>query len=92
MVPARQALELWTRGVAKELGPRGIRVNAVAPGAIDTDETPREETLRQAFIDLTALGRLGTPQDIAAAVRFLASDEAAFITGSVLVVSGGYRL
>ncbi len=89
---SKAALELWTRGAAKELGPRGIRVNAVAPGAIDTDEAPREETLRQAFIDLTALGRLGTPQDIAAAVRFLASDEAAFITGSVLVVSGGYRL
>lgn len=89
---SKAALELWTRGAAKELGPRGIRVNAVAPGAIDIEEAPRDESLRQAFIDLTALGRLGTPKDIAAAVRFLASDAAAFITGTVLVVSGGYRL
>ena len=89
---SKAALELWTRGAAKELGPQGIRVNAVSPGAIDISDAPRHETLRQAFIELTALGRLGTPVDIAAAVRFLASESASFITGETLVVSGGYRL
>ena len=89
---SKAALELWTRGMAKELGPRGIRVNAVAPGAIDIDDAPRSPELRQRFLDATALDRLGTPGDIAAAVRFLASDQAAFITGEVLTVSGGYRL
>ncbi|MFK7765117.1 MAG: SDR family NAD(P)-dependent oxidoreductase [Roseobacter sp.] len=89
---SKAAVDLWTKAAAKELGPKGIRVNAVAPGAIDTDEAPRPQDLRQAFLDLTALDRLGTPQDIAAAVRFLLSDAASFITGEVLVVSGGYRL
>lgn len=89
---SKAALELWTRAAAKEMGPLGIRVNAVSPGAIDIEDAPRAEDLRQAFTDMTALGRLGTPQDIAGAVRFLASDAASFITGEVLVVSGGYRL
>ncbi|WP_420013680.1 SDR family NAD(P)-dependent oxidoreductase [Tateyamaria sp.] len=89
---SKAALELWTRGIAKELGPRGIRVNAIAPGAIDVEDADRPEALRQLFIDATALGRLGTPKDIAATVRFLASEHAAFITGEVLTVSGGYRL
>lgn len=78
--------------MAKELGPRGIRVNAIAPGAIDVENAPRSAETRQMFIDDTALGRLGTPEDIAAAVSFLASDAARFITGEVLTVSGGYRL
>lgn len=89
---SKAALELWTRAAAKEMGPKGIRVNAVSPGAIDIDDAPREQALRQAFIDLTALGRLGTPEDIARAVRFLSSDAASFVTGEVLAVSGGYRL
>lgn len=89
---SKAALELWTRAAAKEMGPKGIRVNAVSPGAIDIDDAPRDAALRQAFIDMTALGRLGTPQDIAKAVRFLCSDAASFLTGEVLVVSGGYRL
>ena len=89
---SKAALNLWTRAMAKELGPRGIRVNAVAPGAITTPETPRPADLQQAFLAETALGRLGRPQDVARAVRFLASDAASFITGEVLTVSGGYRL
>lgn len=89
---SKAALNTWTRGVAKELGPRGIRVNAVAPGAINIPEAPREAELTQKFVDLTALGRIGAPQDIANAVRFLASDAASFITGEVITVSGGYRL
>jgi NAD(P)-dependent dehydrogenase (short-subunit alcohol dehydrogenase family) len=89
---SKAALNLWTRAMANELGPRGIRVNAVAPGAIDVEDAPRDPALRKRFVDATALDRLGTPQDIAAAVRFLASDAAGFITGEVLTVSGGYRL
>ncbi|MFT7441298.1 MAG: 3-oxoacyl-[acyl-carrier protein] reductase, partial [Sulfitobacter sp.] len=89
---SKAALNLWTRAMAKELGPRGIRVNAVAPGAINIAENPRPETLTELFVKDTALGRIGTPQDIAGAVRFLASADASFITGEVLTVSGGYRL
>lgn len=89
---SKAALELWTRGAARELGARGIRINAVAPGAIDIPSSARDDSLKQAFIDMTALGRMGTPGDIAGVVRFLLSDAAAFITGEVLTVSGGYRL
>lgn len=78
--------------MAKELGPLGIRVNAVAPGAIDTSDKPRPEDLAALFIKDTALGRLGTPQDVARVIRFLAGEDAGFLTGEVLTVSGGYRL
>lgn len=89
---SKAALNLWTRAMAKELGPKGIRVNAVAPGATNIPEAPRSAELTQLFVDQTALGRIGVPEDIAPAVRFLASDAARFITGEVLAVSGGYRL
>lgn len=89
---SKAALNLWTRGMAKELGPRGIRVNAVAPGAVNIPEDPRPDDLTELFVRETALGHLARPEDIAAAVRFLASDAAASITGEVLTVSGGYRL
>ena len=80
-----------TRSLAMELAPSGIRVNCVAPGVIDTDmvQVLGEETLR-ALAEQTPLGRLGTPEDIAAAVAFLASDEAGFITGQVLTADGGF--
>ena len=89
---SKAALNLWTRGMAKELGDRQIRVNAVAPGAINIPEQPRSPELTALFVQETALGRIGTPEDIARAVRFLASENAGFITGEVLTVSGGYRL
>lgn len=89
---SKAAVNTWTRGLAKTLGPRGIRVNAVAPGAIEREESPRPPELVRAFVEMTALGRVGAPEDIARVVRFLASDEAAFITGEILTVSGGYRL
>lgn len=89
---SKAALNLWTKAMAKELGPEGIRVNAVAPGAINVPEAPRSEELTQIFVKDTALGRIGTPDDIAKAVRFLASEEASFITGEILTVAGGYRL
>lgn len=89
---SKAALEAWTRGMAKELGPRGIRVNAVAPGAVNIAEAPRDRQLTEAFTDATALGRLAEASDIADAVHFLASEKARSITGEVLTVSGGYRL
>ncbi|MGN6379538.1 MAG: 3-oxoacyl-[acyl-carrier-protein] reductase [Gaiellales bacterium] len=79
-----------TKSLAKELGGRGIRVNAIAPGYIATDITaglPEQAT--EAILASTPLGRLGTPADVAAAVRFLVSDAAGFITGDVLAVDGG---
>ncbi len=89
---SKAALNLWTHAMAKELGPAGIRVNAVAPGAINIPEAPRSEELTALFVKETALGRAGKPEDIAKVVRFLASDAASFITGEVLSVTGGYRL
>lgn len=80
-----------TRSLAMELAPSGIRVNCVAPGVIDTDmvQVLGQDTLRDLAAQ-TPLGRLGTPEDIAAAVAFLASDEASFITGQVLTADGGF--
>ncbi|MFT6023945.1 MAG: 3-oxoacyl-[acyl-carrier protein] reductase [Ascidiaceihabitans sp.] len=89
---SKAALNLWTRAMAKELGPDGIRVNGVAPGAINVSEKPRPPELTALFVNETALGRIGEPEDIARVVRFLSSDSAGFITGEILTVSGGYRL
>lgn len=89
---SKAALNLWTRAMAKELGPKGIRVNAVSPGAIEVAHKPRPPDLIGLFVKDTALGRAGRPDDIARVVRFLASDDAGFITGENLTVSGGYRL
>ena len=79
-----------TKALAKELGPSGIRVNCVAPGAIETDMTafltPED---RAALAGEAPLGRMGAPEEVAEAVRFLAGEEARFITGQVLRVDGG---
>jgi 3-oxoacyl-[acyl-carrier protein] reductase len=80
----------FTKALARELGSRGVRANVVAPGYVKTrltDELPEEA--RDAMLGNTPLGRLGDPEDIAGAVRFLCSDEASFITGEVLLVDGG---
>ena len=79
-----------TKALARELGSRGVRVNAIAPGYISTELTNvLSEEARGLILQNTPLGRLGEPEDIAGAVRFLCSDEAAFITGEVLLVDGG---
>jgi 3-oxoacyl-[acyl-carrier protein] reductase len=80
----------FTKALAKELGNRGVRVNAVAPGYIETELTGvLSEEIRELIRTNTPLRRLGTPEDVAGAVRFLCSDEAAFVTGEVLLVDGG---
>lgn len=89
---SKAAINLWTRAMAKELGPDGIRVNAVSPGAINVPDKPRSSELTDVFVKDTALGRIGKPDDIARVVRFLSGDDAGFITGEILTVSGGYRL
>jgi 3-oxoacyl-[acyl-carrier protein] reductase len=79
-----------TKGLAQELGSRTITVNAVAPGFIETAMTAAlPEEVRKAMLSRIPLQRMGSPEDIAAAVRFLASEEAAYITGQVLGVNGG---
>jgi 3-oxoacyl-[acyl-carrier protein] reductase len=80
----------FTKSLAQELGSRGVRANVVAPGYVKTQLTDViPESARAKMLDLTPLGRLGDPEDVAGAVRFLCSDEAAFITGVVLLVDGG---
>jgi 3-oxoacyl-[acyl-carrier protein] reductase len=80
----------FTKSLARELGSRGVRANVVAPGYVKTrltDVLPDDATA--AMLQATPLGRLGEPEDVAGAVRFLCSDAAAFITGEVLLVDGG---
>jgi 3-oxoacyl-[acyl-carrier protein] reductase len=80
----------FTKSLARELGSRNVRANVVAPGYVHsrlTDVLPEEA--REAMLTNTPLGRLGDPEDVAGAVRFLCSDEASFITGEVLLVDGG---
>ncbi len=79
-----------TKSLAKEVAARSIRVNALAPGFVDTEMTADlGDDIREKAIEAIPLGRMGTPKDIAKAVAFLASDEAAYITGQTLVVDGG---
>jgi 3-oxoacyl-[acyl-carrier protein] reductase len=80
----------FTKALAKELGSRGVRANVVVPGYVQTRLTEAlPEDATQTMLAATPLGRLGEPEDVAGAVRFLASDEASFITGAVLLVDGG---
>jgi 3-oxoacyl-[acyl-carrier protein] reductase len=80
----------FTKSLARELGSRNVRANVVAPGYVNTRLTNvLPEEAQQAMLSNTPLGRLGDPGDVAGAVRFLCSDEAAFITGEVLLVDGG---
>jgi 3-oxoacyl-[acyl-carrier protein] reductase len=79
-----------TKSAAKELASRGITVNAVAPGFIETDMTaPLPDKVKESYLNQIPLGRAGRPADVAAAVAFLTSEAAAYITGQVIHVSGG---
>ena len=87
---SKAGIEGFTRSLAREIGSRQITVNCVAPGFIDTDMTNElDEALIQSMLNAVPLARLGKPEDIAAAVNFLASEEAGYITGTVLDVNGG---
>jgi 3-oxoacyl-[acyl-carrier protein] reductase len=87
---AKAGVAGMTRALARELGSRGITVNCVAPGFIDTDMTAKlEESQQQALLAQIPLGRLGKPDDVAHAVAFLASPQAGYITGQELHVNGG---
>lgn len=87
----KAALIALTRSLALELAPSGIRVNCVAPGVINTDmvQVLGQETLRD-LAEQTPLGRLGTPEDVAHAIVFFASEKASFLTGQVLTADGGF--
>ncbi len=91
----KAAVYAITQSLAKELGPRKIRVNAVNPGLVETEGTQAgnitDSEFRRNIEQQTPLGRIGQPKDIAPAVSFLASDDAAWITGEALYISGGLR-
>ncbi|MBB4687019.1 SDR family NAD(P)-dependent oxidoreductase [Amycolatopsis jiangsuensis] len=90
---SKAAVANIARSAAKELGRSGIRVNAVAPGVIETDLTAGlSDEAKADNVAKTPLGRLGTAQDVAKAIRFLVSDDAAFVTGQVLGIDGGLVL
>jgi 3-oxoacyl-[acyl-carrier protein] reductase len=87
---SKAALIGLTKTLAREYASRGVTVNAVAPGYIDTDMTRNlPEEAKKYMLGQVPLGRVGTPEDVAAAIQFLSSDEAGYITGQVLRVNGG---
>ena len=89
---SKAAVAGLTRGLARELGPRGITVNTVHPGPVETDMTPDSGDFADAMRSMTAVGHFGQPQDIADVVAFLARTEARFVTGVAWNVDGGWSL
>jgi 3-oxoacyl-[acyl-carrier protein] reductase len=87
---SKGGIEMFTKVAAVELGPHGIRVNCVAPGAIEVERTRQEDpAYATTWGRITPLGRIGTPADVGAAVVFLASDDASFVSGQTVWVDGG---
>ena len=87
---SKAGVEGFTRTLAREVGSRQVTINCVAPGLIETDMTDElDERLLNSMLDAVPIGRLGQPEDVAAAVTFLAGDEASYITGAVIAVNGG---
>ncbi len=88
---AKGGLITFTKGLAKEMGPYGVRVNAVSPGVIDTPFHEQFSTaeMMKAYVGMIPLGRIGTPVDVAKVIAFLASDAASFLAGETIEVNGG---
>ena len=87
---SKSALVGLTKGLARDLGPRGITVNNVQPGPVDTDMNPADSDFASSLMDLMAVGRYGTVEEIASFVAYLAGPEAAYITGASLTIDGGF--
>ncbi|QEZ48697.1 SDR family NAD(P)-dependent oxidoreductase [Cupriavidus oxalaticus] len=88
-VASKAAVAAYTRGWSRDLGPRNITVNLIQPGAINTDMNPDDGPFAETLKNMTSLGRYGQPEEIAAAVAFLAGSDASYITGATLNVDGG---
>lgn len=89
---SKAAIIGFTKSLSKELGPSGICVNCVAPGVIDTDMNKFDKQTMQELKNEAPLQKIGTPADVAKSICFLASDDANFITGQVISISGGFEL
>lgn len=87
---SKSALVGLTKGLARDLGPRGITINNVQPGPVDTDMNPADSDFAASLIDLMAIGRYGKAEEIAAFVAYLAGPEAGYITGASLSIDGGF--
>ena len=84
------AVASFTRGLARDLGPRGITVNNIQPGPVDTDMNPADGSFAESMKSLMALGRYGRGDEVAAMVSYIAGPEAAFVTGASLKIDGGF--
>ncbi|MNN83971.1 Cyclic-di-GMP-binding biofilm dispersal mediator protein [compost metagenome] len=87
---SKSALVGLTKGLARDLGPRGITINTVQPGPVDTDMNPAHGEFAETLIGLMAIGRYGKANEIASFVAYLAGPEAGYITGASLTIDGGF--